>query len=181
MFYKKQLVLASFQLRQGISCQVAVSLLNRLHQSVHLYGPQPLIHFPRQNLGTDFPQLTTWFYHVQLKTGSWKSSTKHPKPISHKNYLFTHKTKKKKAIFCFHLSHRKFQYLPFLHSHQKSLEIFFLHKGDSAIQSVNCKPVSQQSINMTLPTKMLGQKLKTSLRFYIENWHLRWSMLTQVF
>lgn len=45
-------------------------------------------------------------------------------------------------IFCFHLSHRKFQYLIFLHCHQKSLEILFLHNGDSAFQSVNCKPVS---------------------------------------
>lgn len=89
MFYKKQLVLASFQLRQEISCQVAVSLLNKLHQSLHLYGPQPLTQFPRQtvvNLGTDFPylfgpKLTTWFYHVQPEDRIQKEQQKTPKAI----------------------------------------------------------------------------------------------------
>lgn len=102
----------------------------------------------------------------RLKTGSRKSSTKHPKPFSHKNYLFKFRRTEKISIFCFHLSHRKFQYLIFLHSHQTSLETFFLHNGYSALQSVNCKPVSEQRINMTLSTKMFGQNLITSLRFY---------------
>lgn len=186
MFYKKQLVLASFQLRQEFSCQVAVSLLNRLHQRLHLYGPQPLIRFPRQtvvNLGTEFPylfgpELTTWFYHVQPEERIQKEQHKTPKAIFSQELSVQVQEDKKNSNFLLSFVSQEisiYSFPPF------SPKIFFLHNGDPAFQSVNCKPVSQQSTRMTLSTKMLGQNLTTSLRFYIEKWHLRWPIPTQVF
>lgn len=117
VFYKKRLVLASFQLTQEFSSQVPVSLPNRPPRVWVCMVHSPEFSFPRWivvNLEQTFPihLAPTWRHGSalsSLQTGSWKNSRKHPK--LRRTSCSSSGRQKKFQFFCFCLSHGKFQYL----------------------------------------------------------------------
>lgn len=118
---------------------------------------------------------------VRLQTRSWETSRKHPKLLPQKNLLFKIRKTEKDSIFLLLFVSQEISVSSFPPDpHQKPLDILFLKNGDSVFQSFDCKSTSQQGPSMILSTKMVGQNLKTALRFCIESWHLRSSILAQV-
>lgn len=118
------MVLATLQLTLDFFSQVPVSLPNRPHWSLGLYGPQPWIQLPQVNCellqtleqASPIRLAPTWHGSAlsSLQTWPWKNSRKHPKLFSQENQLFKFRKTEKFQFFWFCLSLRKFQYLIFL-------------------------------------------------------------------